>query len=262
MSNHNATVFWQRGDAVVDNRYSRAHRWQARRRRRHRGRRVASTSCRPRTPTRAHAVDPEEAFVAAIASCHAAVPVACGEGRLVRRHLCGRRCRPYDAGAAVGRLAFSEVVLCPRIAFVGERQAGRGDGRGTASSTHDRCFIANSVRCAVRASKPSSRRMYLAIVDAHDLAMAIHSSITRFLRVIRPHRQRRVVRIDRVDRFRRAQHRARARHRRRAEIIARTGSARLCAGRRRGRTTALPAARSLFIRKSPATDSSIAEGVF
>ncbi|MDG2404927.1 MAG: hypothetical protein P8M25_08260 [Paracoccaceae bacterium] len=68
MSDHRATITWDRGDATFsDGKYSRAHRWQfdgeisviA----------SASHDVVPLPFSRADAVDPKEAFVAALASC-------------------------------------------------------------------------------------------------------------------------------------------------------------------------------------------------
>ena len=66
---YTATVSWQRGDArFVDNRYSRAHEW------RFDGGTVVPASSSPHSVpvplSDPRGVDPEEAFVAALSSCH------------------------------------------------------------------------------------------------------------------------------------------------------------------------------------------------
>ena len=66
---HVATVEWARGDALFsDRRYARAHRW------RFDGGAVVPASSSPHVVpvplSDPAAVDPEEAFVAALASCH------------------------------------------------------------------------------------------------------------------------------------------------------------------------------------------------
>src|SRR5438477_8800243 len=69
MATHTATVAWERGAAkFTDNRYPRAHRWTFD------GGAVVPASSSPQVvpaplsdPT---AVDPEEAFVASLSSCH------------------------------------------------------------------------------------------------------------------------------------------------------------------------------------------------
>src|SRR5690349_2650071 len=69
MAEHTATVSWSRGDArFVDNRYSRAHEWRF-----HGGARVSASSSPHVVPVPLSdpaGVDPEEAFVAALSSCH------------------------------------------------------------------------------------------------------------------------------------------------------------------------------------------------
>ena len=69
MSDHSATITWGRGDATFsDGKYSRAHRWQF-----DGGISViasASPDVVPLPFSRAYAVDPEEAFVGTLASCH------------------------------------------------------------------------------------------------------------------------------------------------------------------------------------------------
>ena len=69
MSHHSATVIWNWGDDVfTGGRYSRAHLWQF-----DGGVSVTASAAPDVVPlpfSRADAVDPEEAFVAALASCH------------------------------------------------------------------------------------------------------------------------------------------------------------------------------------------------
>jgi organic hydroperoxide reductase OsmC/OhrA len=69
MSQHLASIVWQRGEQVFsDNQYSRAHEWQF-----DGGLRVPASSAPSSVPlpmSVAENVDPEEAVVAALASCH------------------------------------------------------------------------------------------------------------------------------------------------------------------------------------------------
>jgi organic hydroperoxide reductase OsmC/OhrA len=143
MSQYLATIHWQRGDAAfVDNRYSRAHVW------RFDGVEVPASSSPQVVPlplSSAAAVDPEEAFVAALASCHMLwfLSFAAARGLCVDR---------YDDAAigvmaknAEGRMAMTEVTLRPRVDFA----AGTQPTRQTLTELHDRaheaCFIAASV---------------------------------------------------------------------------------------------------------------------
>lgn len=69
MAQHSATITWLRGEQpFLDNRYSRAHRWQF-----DGGLEVPASSSPdvvPQPMSDASAVDPEEAFVASLSSCH------------------------------------------------------------------------------------------------------------------------------------------------------------------------------------------------
>ncbi|WP_257387317.1 OsmC family protein [Tahibacter caeni] len=152
MSEHEARIHWQRnGAAFTDQRYSRAHRWDF-----DGGAQVAaaaSPSVVAPALTDASAVDPEEAFVAAIASCHmlwflslaaaAGVCVDTYEDRAVGLM------RRVD-----GRLAIAEVTLRPRLTFAAAAPSAQRVQELHAAA-HERCFIANSVRCAIRIEPPA-----------------------------------------------------------------------------------------------------------
>jgi organic hydroperoxide reductase OsmC/OhrA len=149
MSEHRATVRWeQRGGPFAKRQYSRAHAWSF-----DGGLTVpaaASPSAVPVQFTDPAAVDPEEAYVAAIASCHmlSFLPLAALAGFGVLRY----------EDEAVGHLAKSEsgaywvsdVELRPRITWVG----GRAPDPAAESDLHHRahadCYIANSVRTTIR----------------------------------------------------------------------------------------------------------------
>ena len=69
MSEYRATIEWQRGDqAFLDNRYSRGHSWLF-----DGGARIAASSSPQVVPVPLSIeenVDPEEAFIASLSSCH------------------------------------------------------------------------------------------------------------------------------------------------------------------------------------------------
>jgi organic hydroperoxide reductase OsmC/OhrA len=102
----------------------------------------------------AEAVDPEEAFVAALASCHMLtfIDIARRAGFVVDAY----------EDEAVGTLAknergarwVSEVVLRPRIAFGGDRRPAAEELSHLHHEAHDQCFIANSVKSDVRVEAP------------------------------------------------------------------------------------------------------------
>jgi organic hydroperoxide reductase OsmC/OhrA len=149
MSTHLAMVQWQRGDATFsDGRYSRRHAWTF-----DGGAVVAASPSPDVVPapwSDPAAVDPEEAYVAAIASCHMLwfLSLAAERGFVVDRY--------EDAAVgsmariAPGRQAITEVVLRPRIAFTGGRAPTADEIAALHEAAHDRCFIANSVKTAIR----------------------------------------------------------------------------------------------------------------
>jgi hypothetical protein len=95
MSQYTARIAWQRNSALfTDNRYSRAHRWSF-----DGGVEVPASSSPQVVPVPlsvAEAVDPEEAFVASLASCHMLWFLSCSQtwirGRQLQRR-CSRRCQ-------------------------------------------------------------------------------------------------------------------------------------------------------------------------
>ena len=153
MSRHIATVTWERGDAAfVDNRYSRAHAWHF-----DGGATVpaaASPDVVPAAFTDAAAVDPEEAFVAAVSSCHMLwfLSLAAKAGWRVDSYL--DEAEGHMADVRPGRPGFREVVLRPRIAFGGERQPDAATIEELHHQAHDRCYIANSISGDVRVEAP------------------------------------------------------------------------------------------------------------
>lgn len=149
MNRHTAVVAWERGGAVfTDGRYSRGHRWEF-----DGGVSVpasASPHVVPLPRSVEEAVDPEEAFVAALASCHMLtfLSLAAKDGFVVESY------RDEAAGAlardADGRLAMTEVVLSPRVAFAPGRRPTAAEHAALHHAAHEECFIANSVRTEVR----------------------------------------------------------------------------------------------------------------
>lgn len=148
MSEHFATVHWQRGEhPFAKGRYSRHHEW------RFDGGAVVPGSASPhivREPfSDPGAVDPEEAFVAALSSCHMLwfLSIAANRGFIVDDyndesvgHL-----RENDAGKRV----IAEIVLRPKVSFNGG-QPTREEIDDMHHAAHDSCFLANSVKTDIR----------------------------------------------------------------------------------------------------------------
>lgn len=149
MAEYTALVEWQRAGAVfTDNRYSRGHVWKF-----DGGLDVPASSSPHVVPlplSVAMAVDPEEAFVASLASCHMLffLSIAAGRTFLVESyedHAVGTMGRN-----ASGTLAMTTVTLRPRVVFGGQSVPSRADILAMHHEAHEQCFIANSVTCDVR----------------------------------------------------------------------------------------------------------------
>ncbi|MGH6816428.1 MAG: OsmC family protein [Hyphomicrobiaceae bacterium] len=145
---YRATVRWRRNGAVfVDNRYSRAHVWAF-----DGGVEVPASSSPSvvRLPlSRADAVDPEEAFVAALASCHMLffLSFAAHGGIVVDAY--------EDEAVGVmrknadGKLYVAKVTLKPRVAVSGAKRPTEAEIADLHHKSHDECFIANSVKSEI-----------------------------------------------------------------------------------------------------------------
>ena len=141
---HQVQIRWSRGDAVfTDNRYSRGHTWHF-----DGGVEVPASSSPQvvRLPfSVAAAVDPEEAFVASISSCHMLwfLSIAAESGFRVDDYaddavgIMGKN--------AAGKMAVASVTLRPNVTFSGEKLPTRAQIDELHHKAHSECFIANSV---------------------------------------------------------------------------------------------------------------------
>lgn len=149
MSTYTAEVSWTLGDGdFLANRYSRRHllRFDG-------GLEVPGSSSPHVVPlpySDASALDPEEAFVASLSSCHMLwfLSIAAKRKFCVDRYI--------DAASGVmeknadGKMAMTAVTLRPKATFSGERRPTREELDKLHHEAHDACFIANSVRTDVR----------------------------------------------------------------------------------------------------------------
>ncbi len=150
MSRYTAQVQWQRrdGEAFTDQRYSRAHRL------RFDGGIEVPASSSPQVVklpmSDANAVDPEEAFVASLASCHLLwfLSLAADAGFVVDRYL--DKADGVMARNADGKLAMTVVTLRPCVRFAAGQAPDAAAHERLHHRAHEECFIANSVRTDVR----------------------------------------------------------------------------------------------------------------
>lgn len=148
MSTYTATISWQRnGEVFTDNRYSRRHEW------RFDGGVTLAASSSPAVVPRysdASAVDPEEAFLASLSSCHMLtfLMLAAAKKFIVDSYV--DEALGTLAKNNRGKLAMTEVVLRPRVIFSGDYRPSSEALEELHHRAHEECFIANSVITDVR----------------------------------------------------------------------------------------------------------------
>jgi organic hydroperoxide reductase OsmC/OhrA len=146
-SSHQATITWQRGPhPFTQQQYSRLHSWAF-----DGGIQIpgAASPHVVRLPlTSADAIDPEEAFVAAIASCHmlSFLYVVCKAGFIVDSY--EDQAVGTLAPNSNGKLAITQVKLHPVIRFASPEPTALQVDHWH-HKAHDECYIANSVACEI-----------------------------------------------------------------------------------------------------------------
>ena len=153
MHEYTVQIHWQRqGAAFIDKRYSRGHEWHF-----DGGITVpgSSSPLSARAPfSVAAAVDPEEAFVAALSSCHMLwfLDIAARAGWVVDDY-CDDAVGVMTANAQ-GKPWMSVLTLRPRIVFAGDKQPDAYEVARLHHVAHEECYIANSVRTELRVELP------------------------------------------------------------------------------------------------------------
>ena len=148
MSKYEATVSWHRNDQLfTDNAYSRGHEWRF-----DGGLTVpasASPGIVPLPMSVAENVDPEEAFVASISSCHMLFFLSLAAKRgIVVDHYTDKAIGVMDKRAD-GKTAITRVVLRPYASYSGDTLPEREQLEYLHHRAHELCFIASSVRSEI-----------------------------------------------------------------------------------------------------------------
>ena len=145
MTEHHAAIRWQNpGPTLVHDTFSRDHRWILKD-----GRVTVPASAAPAFRGSDAAVDPEEALVAALASCHMLTFLAiAAKRRLVVTGYADDAVGILEPDAA-GRLAITRVTLRPAVTFAPGSTPGAAELAKLHAKAHEHCFIANSVRATV-----------------------------------------------------------------------------------------------------------------
>lgn len=147
MSTHGTTVEWKRGDQpFVDKRYSRAHSWAF-----DGGAVVPASSAPESVPvpmSDASAVDPEEAMIASLSSCHMLWFLAfAANARLTLDSYRDEASGELDKDEA-GKRYLARVTLRPVTTFTG-RQPDQAELDALHHAAHEHCEMAHSVRATI-----------------------------------------------------------------------------------------------------------------
>jgi organic hydroperoxide reductase OsmC/OhrA len=146
---YSVKISWKKDldEAFVDNKYSRAHAWTF-----DGGMSLPASSSPhiiPLPMSVESAVDPEEAFVASLSSCHLLwfLSIAAGKNYIVESY--------EDNAEGIlgkneeGKLAMTEVTLKPEVNFGGNAVPSREQIDELHHLAHEKCFIANSVKTKI-----------------------------------------------------------------------------------------------------------------
>ncbi len=147
MSEYTAKIEWESNGNFLENTYSRGHRWYF-----DGGAEIPASSSPDVVPipmsVAAH-VDPEEAFIASLSSCHMLWFLAiAAKRRFVVEHYLDQAFGTMEKDAE-GKIAITKVILKPEIIFSGEKQPTRKQLEKMHHQAHENCFIANSVKTEV-----------------------------------------------------------------------------------------------------------------
>ncbi len=150
MSQHTAKVEWtlKSDDSFLDKQYSRGHLWHF-----DGGTTVAASSAPSVVPlpySVAENVDPEEAFVAALSSCHMLffLSIAAKKKFTVQQYT-DNAFGVMEMNDA-GKMAMTHVTLRPKVVFAKENVPTFSQLERIHHLAHENCFIANSVSTKIK----------------------------------------------------------------------------------------------------------------
>jgi organic hydroperoxide reductase OsmC/OhrA len=167
MSEHTVRIIWSNNsaDEFLKRKYSREHTWEF-----DGGARVAASSSPSVVPvpfSNPSCVDPEEAFVAAVSSCHMLwfLSLAAEAGFIVENY----------ADVATGLMSnsdkvtwISEITLVPVIVYAEENKPTQRQEQQLHHGAHQRCFIANSIKTKVTIAENSMSCGTIPISDTRN----------------------------------------------------------------------------------------------
>lgn len=148
MHSYQATVHWKLDDqSFTENKYSRKHSWTF-----DGGLTVpasASPQVVPAPLTDSSAIDPEEAFVASLSSCHMLwfLSIASKKGYLVEDYK--DQANGFMEQNKEGKWAITQVILNPDVHFGNKYRPKRVVFDQIHRQAHQECFIAHSVKTEI-----------------------------------------------------------------------------------------------------------------
>lgn len=149
MSNHNTTINWQRqdGEEFIDNKYSRGHTWEFD------GGKVIQASSSPQVVPLPYSVeanvDPEEAFIASLSSCHMLFFLSFAANRKYTVESYTDKAFGIMQIDKENKMSMTDVTLQPKIVFSGEQQPTQEQIDKIHHNAHQQCFIANSIKTRI-----------------------------------------------------------------------------------------------------------------
>lgn len=148
MSEHKVNLRWERGGAeFAYQKYPRDHTWSFD------GGHKMTASAAPAFLGNPANVDPEEAFVASLSSCHMLtfLAIACKQKFVLDDYV--DDAVGHMEKNAEGRMAITRVELHPKITWSGDRKPSDEELDKMHHLAHEQCFIANSVKTEVTVVK-------------------------------------------------------------------------------------------------------------
>ncbi|MBA3979912.1 MAG: osmotically inducible protein OsmC [Alcanivorax sp.] len=141
MAEHAATVTWHlapRAEFSAQN-YNQDHEWTFP------GGEVVPASSSPHYNGTATRVNPEEAVIAALSSCHMLTFLALAAKKQLRVLSYLDRASGTLGKNDAGKMSLTEITLRPRVVFADEASPDEATLRALHEEAHDRCFIANTL---------------------------------------------------------------------------------------------------------------------
>lgn len=149
MSEHVATISWQRGTAAfTDGKFSRRHSWRF-----DGGAEVTGSPAPAVVPpplSDPAGVDPEEAFVASLSSCHMLFFLALASKKRFVVDSYEDTASGVLGKRADGKTGMQTVTLRPKVVFSGETMPTAEQIEALHHQAHELCYIANSVTTEVK----------------------------------------------------------------------------------------------------------------